>query len=159
MKLFLKNRLLHLLFIYTLSIALSGRLACAQTITEVQPLFFGEIVLIDTGVVGEVDVDANGSYSHNGNIYMITDAETGEYEISGGPNNAFYTLVLPSAPELMTRSGINFIVDNYEHLPLTLQTDGSGDSTFTVGARMQSQTGLTYSDGNYDGDFDITVNW
>jgi Domain of unknown function (DUF4402) len=140
-------------------LALRPASACAQTITETTQLTFGAIVLIDHNAVGRVTVDQNGGYSYNSNIYLIEDPETGIYDITGGPPNATYTVTFTYPSVTITRSGINFIVDNFTVGPATLSTDGSGEDTFRIGARMQSQAGLNYADGVYNGTIEVNVNF
>ncbi len=136
-----------------------GNGARAQTISEITPLNFGTIVIISFSAVGSVTLNPSGGYTYNSNVYLIDPPQLGEYQLSGGPPNALYTLSFPSSVP-MNGGGGPFTLDNLEARPLTLMTDGAGEDTFTVSGRIQTLGGGThYNDGAYNGVVTITMNF
>lgn len=131
----------------------------AQTITEDTPLYFGEIVVISTAVVGRVTINPSGTYSYNSNIYLHSPPQIGEYSVSGGPSSTAYTISFPPSFSI-TGPGGPFTVDNLESRPLVPVTDASGNSTFTISGRLQTLGGGTpYNDGTYSINFPVTINF
>ena len=129
------------------------------TISTVTPLDFGVIVLRDWSSVGRVTINSGGSFTYNSNVYLHEDPERGEYRIEGGPINTIYTVTLPPSVTLAGPGG-NFTLDNFGVEPAVLITDGSGEDTFYIIGRLQSQGGgISYGDGTYNTTFIVTINF
>ncbi len=88
----------------------------------------------------------------------MTQPTRGEYSVTGAPPNAAYTITLPMSVNVMGPGGVSFILDNFEVSPSLHTTNASGEDTFYIGARLQTQGGgQVYQDGNYDGAVTVTL--
>ena len=134
--------------------------ANSQTITQIQQISFGTFVLNDFSNVGEITIDDDGTFSNNAYIYIITDPQRGEYFTSSQPASTAYTISVTPTSTTINRLGNYLTIDNWTTGPATLVTNGSGEDTFYIGARMTSRGGgITYADGLYTRTFNITLNW
>ena len=131
----------------------------AQDIIELQAINFGNITPTTYGAVARVTIEVGGSYTSN-NVVVNTAPEQGWYQVTGAPTNSAYTIDLPPSVTLNGPGGAFFTLDNFEVRPLTLITDSSGEDTFFITARMQTQGGgMTYPNGSYTGDITVTLNF
>lgn len=129
------------------------------TITPVTDLSFGVIAIRDYSAVGRVTINSGGSFSYNSNVWLHENPQRGEYRVEGGPVNTIYTVTLPPNATL-TGPGGSFILDNFAVEPAVLITNGSGEDTFYIIGRLQTQGGgVSYGDGDYDTTFTVTVNF
>lgn len=130
----------------------------AQDITEVTPLSFGDIALTSYNNVARITITGAGSVSTNSYVHLITQPTRGEYSVTSAPANAAYTVTLPLSVNVQGPGGVYFILDNFQVSPALHTTDASGEDTFYIGARLQTQGGgVNYLDGNYDGAVTITL--
>lgn len=133
--------------------------ASAQTLTETVPLSFGEIAIPSFASVARITINPSGGFTHNANVYLLSDPQRGEYEISGAPPNTAYNIILPPSITLAGPGSITFVLDDLEATPgPPYVTDASGNDTFYISGRLQSQGGgVTYLDGTYDTDLPVTL--
>ncbi len=148
--------------LWFLALALSAMLAAppcqAQDITEISPLTYGEIALTSYSNVARITILGSGAVSTNAYVYLLSPAERGEYRVTGAPANSAYTVSVPLTVDLIGPGGHYFRLDNFQISPALHVTNASGEDTFYIGARMQSQGGgVVYSDGNYNGVVTITL--
>jgi hypothetical protein len=157
MKLLSSGRLFSY-FVLTVLLVVPGR-AYAQTITEDQQLSFGTIVVADTGSNHDLELLPNGGYSNDPGIYVIDPPEVGEYTVTGATPSSNYTVDFNSGGPTLLQLGAatDFQVHDFTTQPAALQSDGSGEFSFSVGATLTSLAAGTYVDGNYDGSLQITV--
>ncbi len=131
----------------------------AQTITPVTDLDFGVIAIRDYNAVGRVTLLPGGAFNYNSNVYIHEPPTRGEYLIQGFPANSFYTVTLPASVPLVG-AGTSFTLDNFVVEPAVLFTDASGDDTFYIIGRLQTQGGgIVYLDATYGVTFPVTVNF
>ncbi len=142
--------------VVTIFLAFSAR---AQTIVEDQQLYFGTIVVADTSSDHDLELLPNGGYNADPGIYVINDPEVGEYTMTGATPSSNWTISFNAGNPLQLQSGANsdFIVDDFTTLPAMLQTDGSGEMSFSVGATLTSQNGGSYNSNNYSGNLQIIL--
>ncbi len=130
----------------------------AQTITEMQVLDFGEIAIRGTSDNIMVTVNTNGTFSTNGNTYLISNPERGEYHIDGMPASTAYTITTPAS--FLISGGVrDFTVDNIVIAPVGDSSDVTGQADFQLGARITSTLGDFFPDGNHSSTFDLTLNF
>ena len=130
----------------------------AQDITEITPLSYGEIAITSYSNVARVSISGSGSVSTNAYVYLHSTPQRGEYQVTGAPPSAAYTVNLPPSVDLIGPGGRYFRLDNFEISPALHVTNASGEDTFYIGARMQSQGGgVVYSDGAYNGVINIIL--
>ncbi len=130
----------------------------AQDIDEISPLTFGEIALTSYSNVARITILGSGAVSTNSYVYLLSPAARGEYRVTGAPASSAYTVSLPLSVDLIGPGGHYFRLDNFDISPARHVTNASGEDTFYIGARMQSQGGgVVYSDGDYDGVVTITL--
>lgn len=130
----------------------------AQDVTEVTPLSFGDIALTSYSNVARITITGAGSVSTNSYVYLITQPSRGEYSVTSAPANSAYTVTLPLSVNVQGPGGVYFILDNFEVSPSLHVTNPSGEDTFYIGARLQTQGGgVNYQDGNYNGAVTVTL--
>ncbi len=130
----------------------------AQTITEVQTLDFGELAIRGVSDNIMVNVNTNGTFSTNGNTYLISNPERGEYHIDGMPASTAYTITTPAS--FLISGGVrDFTVDNIVVAPVGDSSDATGQADFQLGARIVSSLGDFFPDGDHSATFDITLNF
>jgi hypothetical protein len=133
--------------------------AWAQTIVQDQQLSFGTIVVADTGSNQDLVLNSNGGYTNDPGIYVIEPPEPGEYTVTGATPSSNYTVDFNNGGNTLLQLGAatDFQIHDFETLPTNLQSDGSGEFSFSVGATLTSLAAGTYVDGNYNGSLQITV--
>jgi hypothetical protein len=156
MKLSCKDKKQILALALLACLASYGNLAFAQTITEIQQLDFGTIVVANTSTNRELILQPNNGYISDPFIYVMDDPQAGEYHVTGATPNAPYTISFDTTIPLQG-GGTDFTLDDFTAMPATLITNASGEATFTVGATLTAISGGSYIDGNYDGQLDITI--
>lgn len=131
------------------------------TITTIKDLDFGRFVLTSpTTNVGRVRISPNGVTSTNAFAITIDPGDNAEFQVTGGPANTAYTVTIDSitVPGLGGAGGSpDFRLDQFRVRPTTLQTNGAGEDTFRVGARLRTNTTTFYNNGTYSGSYDFTV--
>ena len=135
----------------------AANVATAQTITTVQELSFGVIAIRDYSAVGRVTIETSGAHTYNSNVFIHEIPQRGEYRLTGGTPNAFYTVSMTPSVTLNGPGGF-FTLDNFVVTPAALFTDALGEDTFYITGRLQTQGGgINYPDGTYDTNFVITI--
>lgn len=144
-------------------VALSAPVAAAgakaQTITELEPLSFGNFVVRSNTTIGTVTVPQDGSPSASPEIILLTMGSKGLYRITGLRAGMEVGLDVIASPLLATPvpSSQYFNITAVDH-PAILKIEGDGATTFSLGATLStSGTGLAYTDTTYSGTLDITV--
>ena len=135
--------------------------ACAQTAVATQNLSFGTFAITDFGTIGRITINTNGSYNRAGSIYVIDPPQRGEYAVSnaGMPNSAFTVTVSPASTTLTGLSN-PLTVDDFTISPASPMTDGAGNETVYIGARLStSGGGTTHAEGVHTGNFDFIMNF
>ena len=131
------------------------------TVTEIQDLQFGELITRNPSAVGEVIVGADGSFSNNSDILVVTLGQRSRWSVSGAPLNTAFTVTIDSNTAVTRTLGGatgDFTIDNFTIFPVALTSDGAGNSSFFVGARARTAGGgQAYLDGAYNGTYDFTV--
>jgi len=138
-----------------------AKILAAMTITESADMHFGTMTVPST--FAEVDLAVGGTVSiANGTLNLLAQAPTSHaaaYNITGDAN-ATYRITLPTNGSVSLTDGFSQIqvkdfVCSYGGLITTL--DGTGNSSFTVGATIQ--LGMSQPAGIYSGTFDVSVSY
>lgn len=131
--------------------------ACAQTITENQPLRFGQISLTDNSAPRKIILNSSGGYTADPQYILFTDPQLGNITVSGYDPSV--TLgVSVSTTTLTSSSAANFTVIDTFTTPSVITTDAAGSATFDVGATLQSDgSGITHADDTFDGIYTINI--
>lgn len=130
-------------------------------IDTVQPLAFGQILLLNNGAAHAVTVTPLGVTNYPPALVSQTPAQNGEYELRGfSPNSDLAITVNPPSLALACAcGGPDLTVDNFIFSPVTPHTNPSGDATVRLGARLRTDgTGAMYRAGSYSGQLSIIVN-
>lgn len=131
----------------------------AQTVVVDQPLYFGRWAIPDFNSIARVTIRNNGTYTTNGNVYLLDTPTRGEYTLTGAPANTTYSITVPSIVYLSGPGG-DFELDNINVRPNTLATNGIGEDQFRIVGRLRSTGGgMSYGDGNYNDTFTIIFNF
>ncbi len=149
--------------ILTLLLCMLPGFAQAFTVTEVDDLRFGELITRNPAAVGRVTVAADGSFSNNAEIIVVSLGQRARYSISGAPLSTVFTVTIDANTNVTRTLGGTtglFTVDNFTIFPAVLTSTPAGTGSFFIGARVNTQGGGTaYLDGAYDGTYDFTVNF
>ncbi len=132
------------------------------TITEVDQLDFGTIALSPLTGVQVLSITYDGIITADADIHIVVPGNPGEWLLTNFPVSTTLTVDLPNSVTLSRVGGgnpDNFTVKNLETEPSTV-TDGTGAFTLHIGGDMETTSGgPSYIDGDYEGSFDITINF
>ena len=132
--------------------------AAQLMVIPTQGMDYGSFVIRDFNLVSRLIVDeATGVVTAGANTIPLIGGQNGQFALTGGPTNTAFTVTLDATvPPIL--GGASFAMDRFRVAPVTLQTDGIGDDTFSIGMRATSSGGGTvYTDGGYSGTYDFTV--
>lgn len=146
----------HIVFVFLILIPYTSH---SQTIIQTQDLNFGTIAIRNLTDTVFLRIRDNGSYTANGNTYVVTPPSRGEFSITGGPANTIYTVTTPTSTFLDGPGPQSFFMDRFRVRPASLVTDATGASTFQMTGQVTSTSGDTFADGDYDDTFNITINF
>lgn len=131
--------------------------AYAQTITENQPLRFGELSLTNNNAARQVILNSSGGYTADSEFIVFNDPQLGNVTASGYLPLITLNIVISDAT-LTGGSAASFVIKDTFTNPATITTDASGEATFDVGATLESDgSGITHTDDSYDGNYTITI--
>lgn len=132
----------------------------AQSITENTPISFGLVVVTDNSSVGSITVDISGATSSSGGMTSLTSGSAGQYHLSGLTPSSPVTLSFTPFTVYPNGSSSGSVYFNMTGFTTnaSITTSGAGTATFDLGATLQSSgNSVTYTDGDYSGDFTITI--
>ncbi len=161
MKLALNNRLKKALYLSFFACILLGATGVrAQTITEDQPLTFGQIAITDNSVPRTISILSDGSIISDPEYIFFIDPQRGQITLDGYLPNTTYTVTF-SNPTTVSPTGIgtsNFSIGVISTIPAVIMTDGTGSITFNTYAVLTSDgLGGTHTDDLYQGTYNVTV--
>lgn len=149
-----------LFFVVMIGLIAAGETAQAQTITRVQALSFGTFALKNNAAAHTLRVSRTNVVTADSAFAIFTDPVRGEYALTGFPSSTPFTVSIPDT-SLSLGGGGGAAFDLILFTPGSgLTTDGAGAADLRFGATLQtSGMGSMYSDGNYSGTIDITINY
>ncbi len=148
-------------FIILCSFTLNSTIALA-TINETQAISFGSFALQNNDAQHDYRIHPDGTTTIDAEYLEITSAQEASYDVSGFPNNTPLIVTVVSSTLTLNGSGSGeaFTVVNFDTLPASPQTDGSGNETFALGTTLRSSGSTTmYPDGNYSANATVSVNF
>ena len=141
-------------------VILSPGAAFAGTINTIQDITFGEAVLTNNNAQREILLSEDGSFTNDPQYLFVTTPEPGIYEVTGQTPLRTITSVTVTVITHPNATGRQFTIDNFDidHPPAT---DGAGEATIRVGARLQSSgNGTIYpASTTFNGSLQLTVNY
>ncbi len=161
MKLFFKDRkaiLCLLLFLFAFGDGTNSARAQVDLTTN-QALNFGTIAITNLVPVARVTILTGGGFTSSANVVFLSNPTRGEYTLTGGPPNSFFTITTPASISLVGPGG-NFTLDNITVRPNNPRTDGAGEEDIFITGRLQSQgAGTPYGDGVYNSTLLLTISF
>ena len=149
---------LKILFCLTLALVVFTSVeARAQSLAETQSLDFGEGLISDNSAQRAINLQANGAFTNDPEIFFVTTPQVGIYALTGAtPLLPFNVGIV--VDQQVIGPGEDFTIDNFD-IDAPAATDGSGEATIRVGARLRtSGTGTPYTVSSaFAGQFTITV--
>ncbi|MBM6549636.1 DUF4402 domain-containing protein [Marinomonas ostreistagni] len=136
---------------------------CLADITEIEPLAFGRIAIIDNDSPEYISISHVGVVSTSGSILVIERPEVGEFLFSNLP--AYQRLNLSARPTQATSSSVQYSSEQFRltaiDLPSAIDTDGNGEARIQVGGTLStSGSGSTrYIDTQYRIRYQITIDY
>lgn len=134
--------------------------AYAQTLSQLQPLSFGRVVMHDNSSPRDLRLLPNGNYSAGSGFYMMGPSpQLGTYRLENGAANAVMDVTFNLAGSITPDSGGAgfFTLVDFFTVPTNVITDNDGNVTFQVGATLRSNGSGTFSNSDYTGALTITV--
>lgn len=132
----------------------------AQTISTTQALSWGEVILTDNNAQREIVIATDGNFTNDPEFLIVENPDVGVYQLTGDLPNRPIASVTVTVLTQMQGGGQQFTMDNFvtSH-PAT--TDGSGNATINVGARIRSSgDGTPYNDSQaFSGSLELSVNY
>ena len=133
--------------------------AMAQTLTQTQPLSFGDGVITDNLAQHEIVLMSDGTFTNDPEIIIGTSPREGIYLLTGAPQSAAMTVMI-TLDQNINGPGQDFFLDNFD-IDAPATTDLAGSATIRVGGRMRtSGNGILYNaSSSFTGLFTIEVDF
>lgn len=142
---------------------LLGADACVADITEVEPLEFGKIAIIDNDNHEYVSISHIGVVSTSNSVLVIERPKVGEFLFSNLPT--YQRLNLSARPIQATSNSVQYSSEQFRltdiDLPAAIDTDANGEAMVQVGGTLStSGSGSTrYIDTQYLIRYQITLDY
>lgn len=147
-------------FLFFVAAMLSISPAQAQVFSRMQELSFGTFALRNNTGVHQLRITQAGVITANSNYARFTDPVRGRYRMQGYPPSTVFTITIPNTTLSLNGLGAGELFNLDLLHPATRTANGAGNATFFVGGSLTtSGSGTMYSDGNYQGDMDVTINY
>ncbi len=144
------------------ALLLSSTTSNADTITVLRQFLYGDLTILDNDAARSLTIAPDGTITNNpSEIVVLSDGDSAQIRLTGFPTNTTVTVSFLATNILFEGTGPQFFtISSAVTSPSTITTDGAGESIFNVGTTLStSGNGNYYSDGNYSGTIDITVNY
>ncbi len=133
---------------------------------EIEPLYFGQIIITDNSAIRSCTIPAGGTMTCDSQITILQTGQYGVFRLSSfDPTVAIWASVDDSATTLSLPDGTAFDVKNFTFAPDinsigNAQTPGAdGTLTLKIGATLKTRAGVTYDLAPYRGTFDLQINY
>ncbi|MFH1157703.1 MAG: DUF4402 domain-containing protein [Pseudomonadota bacterium] len=138
--------------------------AAAMEGVEMEPLFFGQIIITDNTAVRSCTIAAGGSETCDAEIAVLVPGQYGVFRLSGFDPDV--TLWASVADATLTGPGSwifdlnTFTFDPDIHDINTAQTpDASGTLTLNIGATLDTRANESYQTDPYRGTYTLQINY
>jgi hypothetical protein len=132
---------------------------------EVEPLFFGQIVITDNSAMRSCIIPAGGTMTCDSQITILTPGQYGVFQLSGYGSTAVWFSVDDTSTTMTDPGGLTtFDVKNFTFAPAytnigTEQALPGGTLMLKIGATLQTRAGQTYDIAPYHGTFSLQINY
>lgn len=144
-----------------LTMVLAGKAqASSPTISEFQPLAFGEMTI--TGTTAEtLVIAADGTESHGPNITPLLPGHNAVLRLTDFPVSTLVSVMADDSTLNRQPSGPSFDIGSYTFDPdaSSQATDSNGQMTLKIGATLTTRASTTYVAGPYRGTYNVLVNY
>jgi len=166
------KKIRHLIYFCFVLLALQGPVALACPSgdpscngVEVEPLFFGQIVITDNSATRSCLIPAGGTMTCDSQITILTPGQYGVFQLSGYGSTAVWFSVDDSTTTMTDPAGTTaFDVKTFTFAPVynsvgTAQALPGGTLLLKIGATLQTRAGETYDIAPYHGTFSLQINY
>lgn len=158
-------RLLSCLFLFAMVSIRSLPAQAVEAGIELEPLFFGQVIVTDNTVVRSCTITTGGSESCDAaGLTLLSPGGRGVYRLSGfDPNTQIGAVIDQISPLANTQDGTLLDVANFTLDPpidVAPQTpDANGTMTLNIGATLSTRAGVTYLVTPYRGTYRLTITY
>jgi hypothetical protein len=145
-----------------LALQSSTALAFTNDGVEVEPLFFGQIIITDNSAVRSCTIPAGGTMTCDPQITILHAGQYGVFRLSGfDPAVAIWASVSNTT---LTGGGFTFDLQDFTFAPDigsigTAQAPAGGILTLKIGATLKTRAGVSYNVAPYRGTFNLQINY
>lgn len=132
---------------------------------EVEPLWFGQIVITDNSAVRSCTIPAGGTMTCDSQITILNPGQFGVFQLSGYGSTAVWVSVDDTSTTMTDAAGTTtFDVKNFTFAP-DINSIGNeevlpgGALLLKIGATLQTRAGETYDIAPYHGTFSLQINY
>jgi hypothetical protein len=167
----IKTCLLYFCFFFTL-LRWTTAMACpvgdpSCNGVEVEPLFFGQIVITDNSAMRSCTIPAGGTMTCDAQITILNPGQFGVFQLSGYGSTAVWFSVDDASTTMTDAAGLAtdiFDIKNFTFAPAyidigTEQALPGGTLLLKIGATLQTRAGETYDIAPYHGTFSLQINY
>jgi hypothetical protein len=132
---------------------------------EVEPLWFGQIVITDNSAMRSCTIPAGGTMTCDSQITILNPGQFGVIQLSGyGSTDVWFSVDDTGTTMTDVANTTTFDVKNFTFAPaynsvLTAQPLLGGTLLVKIGATLQTRAGQTYDISAYRGTFSLQVNY
>lgn len=158
------RKIAHYFCFILLMLKISAAPAFTNDGVEIEPLFFGQIVITDNTAIRSCTIPAGGTMSCDSQITIINTGEYGVFRLSGfDPTVPIWASVDDTATTL-TGGGLTLDVKSFTFAPNinsigNAQVPPGGTLTLKIGATLKTRAGITYAIAPYRGTFNLQINY
>jgi hypothetical protein len=161
------KRILFYFCFALLALSSSAALAYTHDGVEIEPLFFGQIIITDNSAVRSCTIPASGAaMTCDSQITILKTGQYGVVRLSGyDPSLAVTAWVDDSGTTLSDGGSFVFDVKTFTFAPDinvyggTAQNPAGGALTLKIGATLKTRAGVSYDIAPYRGTFTLLINY
>ena len=127
-----------------------------------QELSFGRFALSDNTAVHQLTISPSGASSYSPAFKPILEGRQAVIRVTDFPPFSPVSIDIPDTTLTRNNSGVgnSFSITNFTFSPEDLVTDNNGEIVFELGATIStSGNGQMYTDDDYAGEMNVTVNY
>ena len=134
---------------------------------EIEPLFFGQIIITDNSAVRSCTIPAGGNMSCDSQVTILQPGQYGVFRLSGFDPTVYIWASIDDTTTTMTApgSGATFDIKSFTFAPdiesIGTEQKPAADGTLTlkIGATLKTHAGQVYDIAPYHGTFSLQINY
>ena len=135
--------------------------------TELEPLFFGQIIITDNAAIRSCTIPAGGAMTCDSQITILQPGQYGVFRLSGYDPSVYIWASVDDTTTTLTAPGSSAVLDvksftfapDIESIGTEQKPAADGTLTLKIGATLKTRAGETYDIAPYRGTFNLQINY